>query len=235
MRQATRFLLGSENWWVFDCLIAFEQEVGITATYNFYADPRSNTLKRWLLDPSYSIKELAQSRLYRNLFNQVITLASIRALILGAILIKLVPRVLQLEQAAGITISQVRQHWLRFGWRETWVAQASSGLKKDTTLMFNDRPGYRTSSALAWKPWNPNSGDAHPLTALPTVLMDSHCYDYEPMTAAQRRRSILHWIGECQAVHSQVAILWHPQTLTQDYGWSQGFKETIATFAENRL
>ena len=48
LRQATRFLIGSENWWVFDRLIALENEARIIATYHFYADPRSKTFKRWL-------------------------------------------------------------------------------------------------------------------------------------------------------------------------------------------
>jgi len=55
------------------------------------------------------------------------------------------------------------------------------------------------------------------------------------MTADQRQQSIQHWLGECQAVHGQVAVLWHPHTLSQDYGWSQGFKETIANLGETRV
>ena len=65
--------------------------------------------------------------------------------------------------------------------------------------------------------------------------MDSHCYDYQPMTTHQRQQSIQHWIGECQAVRGQVAVLWHPHTLSQDYGWYEGFNDTIAALMENRV
>lgn len=233
LRQSKRFFFGREDWWTFDRLIAVENQTHIIATYHFYADPRSKTLKRWLLDPSYSIKELAQNGLLRQLKQAghyiglhpgFDTWQSVKHLDAARD---------QLERAAGCTVTHVRQHWLRFSWRETWNAQAGAGLMHDTTLMFNDRPGYRTSSALAWQPWNPTSDAAHLLTALPTVLMDSHCYDYQPMTADQRWQSVQHWIGECQAVHGQVAVLWHPHTLSEDYGWSQGFNDIIATFSEN--
>ena len=235
LRQAKRFFFGRENWWVFDRLIALENQTRITATYHFYADPRSKTLKRWLLDPSYSIEELAQSGLLHRLKQSGHHIGLHPGFDTWQSAIQIAAARDQLQQATNCTIAHVRQHWLRFSWRETWNAQASAGLKQDTTLMFNDRPGYRTSSALAWQPWNPTANAAHPLTALPTVLMDSHCYDYQPMSADQRQQSIQHWIGECQAVRGQIAVLWHPHTLSDDYGWSQGFNDTIAIFGENRV
>lgn len=233
--QATRFLLGCENWWVFDRLIALESEARIIATYHFYAEPRSKTFKRWLLDPSYSIEELAQSGLLQQLKKYGHHIGLHPGFDTWRSAAQLDAAREHLQRATGFTAIHVRQHWLRFSWSDTWNAQSVAGLKQDTTLMFNDRPGYRTSSALAWKPWNPASDAAHLLTALPTVLMDSHCYDYQPMTAEQRRQSIQHWIGECQAVRGQVAVLWHPHTLSHDYGWSQGFNDTISTFAGNSV
>jgi len=231
--RANRFLFGQEDWWVFDRLMDLEQQAGITATYHFYADPRSKTLKRWFLDPSYSIQELAQSGLLHRLKQLGYDIGLHPGFDTWQSADQIAAARNQVQQAADCTVAHVRQHWLRFSWRETWSAQSSAGLKQDTTLMFNDRPGYRTSSALAWQPWNPTANAAHLLTALPTVLMDSHFYDYHSLSAEQRQQSIQHWIGECQAVRGQVAVLWHPHTLSQDYGWSQGFIDTIAKFGEN--
>lgn len=235
LSQANRFLLSRDDWWVFDRLIMQEREAGIKAIYHFHSDPRPKTPKRWLFDPSYSTYELSHCNLLKQLsqdghaiglhpgfdtWNSTEKIASARQ---------------HLEQATGSSVDCVRQHWLRFSWRDTWTSQASAGLKHDTTLMFNDRPGYRTSSALAWQPWNPISNSAHPLTALPTVLMDSHFYDYHQMTPDQRRQSIQHWIRECQTVHGTVAVLWHPHTLSQDYGWSEGFNDTLASLKSNLI
>lgn len=234
LRQANRFLLGREDWWLFDRLIAQEQQAGMNAIYHFHADPRPKTPKRWLFDPSYPIEEIAQRGLLQQLKESGHHIGLHPGFDTWQSADQIAAARDQLQQAAGCPVSHVRQHWLRFSWRDTWNAQASAGLKQDSTLMFNDRPGFRTSSVLAWQPWNPIANAAHQLTALPTVLMDSHCYDYQPMTADQRQQAIQHWIGECQAVHGQVAVLWHPHTLSHDYGWSEGFNDTLASLMESR-
>ncbi len=98
--------------------------------------------------------------------------------------------------------------------------------------MFNDRAGFRNASAIGWSPWNQSFFRPHDLSALPTVLMDSHLYDYKPMSPESRRRAVTHWVEECRAVCGQVAVLWHPHTLTPDYGWRAGLEELIDKIAE---
>lgn len=233
-RQATRFLFGREDWWTFDDLLALEQAAGIRATFHFHADPRRKTPRRWLFDPGYDIRAPRLRALLRQIqqaghhvglhpgfesWQSPTAIAAARN---------------RVAQAAESPVTHARQHWLRFSWRDTWAAQATAGLWQDTTLMFNDRPGFRTSSSLAWRPWNPAMAAAHGVTVQPTLLMDSHCYDYQPMTPHQRRQTLRTWLGECQAVRGQAAVLWHPHTLTQDYGWSSGFQEALALLKETR-
>jgi hypothetical protein len=31
-------------------------------------------------------------------------------------------------------------------------------------------------------------------------------------------------VQECRAVSGQIAVLWHPHTLTDDYGWCDGLE-----------
>lgn len=231
-RQAFRFLIGWEDWWAFDRLLDQEKQTDIKATYHFYADPRPKTLKRWLLDPSYAVNAPATRRLLNQLSQAGHRIGLHPGFDTWQSTEDISAAREKLEHVSGCTVTHVRQHWLRFSWRDTWAVQAMAGLTQDATLMFNDRPGYRTSSALLWRPWSPTDNGTHSIMAIPTVLMDSHCYDYQSMTAGQRQQAIAHWIGECQAVRGQVAVLWHPHTLTQDYGWSDGFNETLANFKE---
>jgi len=93
--------------------------------------------------------------------------------------------------------------------------------------MFNDRAGLRTGAALSWSPWNPRTGRPHTLHALPTVLMDSHLYDYQMLAADDRRATMRAWLDEVVAVAGQAAVLWHPHTLSDDYGWREGFEELL--------
>ena len=90
--------------------------------------------------------------------------------------------------------------------------------------MFND-PRLPHQQRARLETLEPATNTAHTLNAQPTVLMDSRCCDCQQMAAEQRRQSIRHWIGEgVRAVRGQVAVMWHPHTMSQDYGWSQGFE-----------
>lgn len=233
LSQAMRFLLGQENWWTFGQLQQWEADAGIQAIYHFHADKQPKTLKRWLFDPSYDIAAPKQRKLLIQLIKQghkvglhpgyetwqdPRQIATQRSLV---------------EAAAGAQVTHCRQHWLRFSWQDTWGAQQSAGLTHDTTLMFNDRPGFRNSSALCWQPYNPNQAATHYLKAMPTLFMDSHFYDYQSMSAAERQSVMQHWIRECQNVSGDAALLWHPHTLTQDYGWSDGFRDAISLIKES--
>lgn len=227
LSQATRFLLGREDWWVFDRLIAEEKSANIRSTWHFHADPRSKTARRWLLDPGYAIQAPEQRRLLHQLSEAGHRIGLHPGFDSWRSSAQLSDARLHLEQAASCAVSHCRQHWLRFSWRDTWQAQACAGLAQDTTLMFNDRSGFRTSSALVWQPWSSTGNTCHSITTLPTVLMDSHCYDYFPMGAAERLQAMDHWVNECKAVRGRIAVLWHPHTLTQDYGWSDGFHQLL--------
>jgi hypothetical protein len=74
---------------------------------------------------------------------------------------------------------------------------------------------------LSWQPWGYDQTSE--INELPTVLMDSQFYDYQTLDSFQRRASLKHWIDEVKVVGGEVAVLWHPHTLTKDYGWREGF------------
>lgn len=227
LRQATRFLLGQENWWTFDRLQQWESDSGIQATYHFHADSHPKSLKRWLFDPGYDIASPKVKTLLRQLAAQGHTVGLHPGFESWQDAEQIAAQRARVEQAIGVPVHQCRQHWLRFSWQSTWWAQQTAGLTQDTTLMFNDRPGFRNSSALAWHPWNSASATALNLTALPSVFMDSHFYDYQPMTPAARQIAMRHWLQECHSVGGEIAVLWHPHTLTNDYGWADGFRDAV--------
>ena len=120
-----------------------------------------------------------------------------------------------------------RQHWMRFSWTHTWAAQEQAGFSLDSTLGFNDRPGFRVSAALRHRPWNAKAGEPHRLEVLPLMVMDSHLYDYAELDPSARGSRLRHFIDEVRAVGGEAAILWHPHTLSTDYGWQSGFEEML--------
>lgn len=232
--QAWRFLFGREDWWTLDTLLNLEHHHHLRARYHFYADRRPKTLKSWLFDPSYDVASLKVRAFLHRLTVSGAEIGLHPSFDSWRSSEPIRQQRAYMEAAAGSSCTCCRQHWLRFSWHETWAAQEGAGIQEDTTLMFNDRPGFRNASAVSWRPWQTEQGATHQLVALPTSMMDSHFYDYQPMTAEARREAMRHWVNECRVVSGQIAVLWHPHTMTEDYGWGQGFEELVAMVAEER-
>ncbi|HID45606.1 MAG TPA: hypothetical protein EYP34_07625, partial [Chromatiaceae bacterium] len=203
--QAFRFLFGSSNWFVFSELMDIEKQAGIRSHFNFYADTRIKTLKRWLLDPGYNIDDPNLHRLFENLVKGgwIIGLHQSYDAWKSADLMR--TQRTRLQSLVNVAVSTCRQHWLRFSWRDTWAAQAAAGFQCDMTLMFNDRPGFRAAAALNWIPWDHEESHPHQLSIMPTILMDSHFYDYETMSDTKRRSALRYWLNEVVAVRGQAA------------------------------
>jgi hypothetical protein len=142
------------------------------------------------------------------------------------------PRLLEERTAVGELVGDevraCRQHWMRFSWTHTWAAQETAGFTLDSTLGFNDRPGFRVSAALRHHPWNAKAGAPHKLEVLPLIVMDSHLYDYAELDPSARGARLRHFVDEVRAVGGEAAILWHPHTLSADYGWQKGFEEMLS-------
>ena len=225
--HAIRFLFGNDEWWCYTDIQNIEKRAGLRSIFHFAADPRRKNLTRWLLDPGYDVRQARIQTLIAGLvqdgwriglhqsfdaWNDCDLMSAQRSL---------------LQTVSPQAIHACRQHWLKFSWKKTWTAQCASGLNLDTTLMFNDRMGFRGAAALSWSPWDPVAGQRHGLHAMPTVLMDSHVYDYLPMTEEQRLSAFRFWLDEIRAVGGCAAVLWHPQTISNDYGWRQGFIDLV--------
>ena len=227
IKKSFTFFFTNEDWMVVDKLLAYEKDAEINSTFHFYGDLQEKNLKKILIDPGYKV-------------NSSILKKTISDILLSNHEIGLHPgfeswddiedlsrQKKALEDASGVTIYNVRQHWLRFSWDATWACQEAVGLKLDSTLMFNDRPGFRNSSSLIWHPWNFNKNKPHKIQAMSSILMDSHIHDYLELNNQNRKDVMSYWIKECRIVHGKAAVLWHPHTLTKDYGWSDSFLQLL--------
>jgi hypothetical protein len=228
MWQAMRFLLRSSNWWMFEMLLQLEHNAGVRSRFHFYADDRPKTPVRWLFDPGYDVAHPRIVALLERLVRSGHSVGLHQSHDAWHSYERMRSQRERLQAHIPTEVTSCRQHWLRFSWAQTWAAQEAAGFRQDSTLMFNDRAGLRTGAALSWSPWNARAGKAHTLQALPTMLMDSHLYDYRMLAAEERRATMRALLDEVVAVAGQAAVLWHPHTLSDDYGWLEGFEELLA-------
>jgi hypothetical protein len=220
LAKAARYLFTSSDYWLFDNICREEQARGFRSSFMFADRRTSSGLSGWLIDPSYAVNEPrlreAMGSLQSagwgigvhpgfNAWSDATALAAVRGLV---------------SEAARSDVRVVRQHWLRFSFEKTWAKQAAAGFTHDFTLGFNDRPGFRNGAALCWRPADAGGEDIG-LDIMPTILMDSHFYDYgSPDDPAEAMRP---WIDEVVKVRGEASLLWHSQTMHDDYGWAAGY------------
>ena len=218
------------DYWCVDVIRQLEEAHGIRSHFNVYAGStrRLPNLREFVFDPSYSPHGQRLRSTLQQLHSDGWTIGLHQSFDCFADVNRMNSERGRLEAALELPITSCRQHWLRFSWEETWKAQQSAGLQQDTTLGFNDRPGFRNGAALPWNPWDPETESPMQLTALPMVLMDSHVYDYNPIDADTRQRLIQHWVDEVRAVRGTATFIWHQRVLSSDYGWNDGFHELLS-------
>lgn len=232
LAKAASFLFRNGRWQLFEKLFEQESEASLKACFNIYADERPKNFTRLLFDPGYKLSDTQIERLLHTVDKEGMLLGLHPSYDSWNDGEKIRVQKQVLENKTGRKIGICRQHWLRFSWETTWSSQEEAGLELDTTLMFNDRSGFRNSAALQWRPFHPDKGCAHTLEALPSIFMDSHFYDYRPVSDTERRNAIDEWIEEVRLVGGQAALLWHPHTLSDDYGWRIGLQDVIQALRE---
>lgn len=226
-RGMLRFAFGRDNWNCVGDVLAIERAHGLQATFHVFADPRRRNPMRWLMDPGYRLDTDDGRALLEALRASGATIGLHPSFDSWHDSALLSDQRRWLEEHVGRPVDHVRQHWLRFSWSHTWAAQSAAGLRHDSTLMFNDRAGFRNSAALTWYPWDHVRGTAHTIDATPCSFMDSHQYDYDALVQGATRVDASSLINECTTVSGTMEMLWHPHSLSADYGWRPGFVELV--------
>ncbi|WP_449257008.1 hypothetical protein [Bosea sp. (in: a-proteobacteria)] len=229
--DAAGYLLTPSNYWLFEDICRAEAERQCRSIFMFADSRVSAGLSGWLIDPTYRTNTMALRELMEQLqtggwavgmhpgfnsWNDTAALEKTRRLV---------------SEAAGREVFYCRQHWLRFSLEQTWKAQYAAGIRLDFTMGFNDRPGFRNGAALRYRPWDHEAGRPIGIESYPTLLMDSHFYDYAfPVDPKEAMRP---WIEEVVFVGGEASVLWHTQTMHKDYGWAAGYLALLDLIQES--
>lgn len=226
---ALRFALGPGSYRNFQYFRELESAHGWLSHFNVYggAGGWKRSPRKILLDPAYDVKQGPLAEELRSLRAQGFTIGLHQSFDAWQDASLMRAEKQRLESSIGAPATSCRQHWLRFSWRATWKAQQDAGFTLDSTLGFNDRPGFRAGAALRFAPFDAQSLLPLRIEALPMVLMDSQVYDYAPQDAAGRRAEILRWVREVREVAGVAAFNWHVHTVSDDYGWREGYETLV--------
>jgi len=214
-KKSLEFFFSQEDWFIPNKLVEIENHLTPKPIINIHARDKFRGPFKWFLDPSYKISD----KKLKNFLNELISQGWMIGLHPSFFSWKSPKKIriekLRVEKEFGIRVISIRQHWLRFSWEKTWNAQALADIKLDSTLMFNDIPGFRNSAVVDFKSFYSKKG---PLIRS-TVFMDSH-----------KINCLAEIIDEIKLVKGNADLLWHTHTLSKDYGYFKSLK-----FAINRI
>ncbi len=219
-----RFLLSQTDYWAFEEICRLEDQYGFRSQFLFYGGQGGpwRSPVRQLFDPDYDVRTPRAAQKIAELKAggwQVGLHQSFQSWQRAS---DMADELRHLETLATPIDRCCRQHWLRFSWKETWPAQEEAGLCFDSTLGYNDRPGFRNAAALSFTPFGLKR-----LQCVPMVVTDSQLYDYcLGQTPCAKK-----WLQEVADVHGEACVVWHQQVFNSDYGWADGYVQLLQDLA----
>lgn len=230
LRDAARFAFSAGDFRTLGNIREMEEVAGVRSILHFYGGLpglRRGSPRRLLIDPAYDIGSPYLREQLAALHDGGWTVGLHQSFDAWTDPAPMAIERGRVAEAAGTAITHCRQHWLHFSWGSTWAAQEAAGLAFDSTLGFNDRPGFRAGHALSFHPWDVGRNLPMRLTATPMLFMDSHFYDYDRTEPSRIGAEMKRWLDEVCAVRGEASVNWHTHTITETYGWKRGYEELL--------
>ena len=221
------FIIRNRTYWCFDYWVELENKLNIKSVYYFFAKSAAQkgfSLRQWLIDPSYDImknnklkekcKELMASSNRIGLHGSCYSAEDEELFIKEKEV---------LESSLDCKITRTRQHWLNYYEDKTPYIHQIAGIQRDSTIGFNDIPGFRAGIASEYNPYDHRNQKAFAYKEIPLVLMDSHIYNYSNGDDDMR------WLFECfeKVRKVEVSINWHQRVVSLDYGWNTAYESIL--------
>lgn len=231
--SAIEFFIQNRNYWCFDYWTELEKKFDIKSIYYFFAKSdvsKGFNLRQWLIDPSYDImknnkikekcKQLMANGNRIGLHGSYYSAEDEEIFLMEKDV---------LESSLNCEITKTRQHWLNYYEDKTPYIHQSAGIKKDSTIGFNDIPGYRAGIASEYNPYDHRNQRGFDYKEIPLVLMDSHLYDYSD----GYNMDDIRWLFDSmnRVKNFAVSINWHQRVISHDYGWHVKYEELISKIA----
>ncbi|MCZ6698671.1 MAG: hypothetical protein O7D94_07060 [Planctomycetota bacterium] len=205
--------------WDFEKICAHERDRGLRSAFYFAVVRRS---EGHACDVVYD----ADRRRFRRLFGELDAAgwevglqASYSA---GSAPRRIVSQLDRLTKLARRPASGVRHHYLRLDPAEplqTLAAHAEAGLAYDTTIGFNDIPGFRAGIALPFRPFG-DAKDSGSFLELPMTIADMHLPRQDETAAVD---SVIAHLETVRSIGGLAVLNWHAGHWYSDPAWRAAY------------
>ena len=216
---------GTDPFWSFERILADERRCDASSTFFLMADHAHE-----LDGPAAESYEQLRPRLVETLLEgaaEVGLHGSYSAADDGQ---RLAAEKSRLETLAGPVRGQ-RYHFLRVDPHRNLSHVEAAGFAYDSTLGFNDAPGFRAGIAHPFRPWDLERDAPHDIVEVPLAAMDvtlsaERYLNLSARQAEERLRTLLDWAAE----HGGgFAVLWHSEQYDSAMlpGWDRLYRRFL--------
>lgn len=237
-RTARRLRQRRERAWLFEELTAVETRLGFRSTFFFCARSRSDPHGS-PFDESYDIAAPRFRRLFASLHDggfEVGLHASYNARDDVRLLTEECER---LERISGLPVLGNRHHYWHMNqpfW-STLDDHAAAGLVYDSSVAFDESPGYRLGFAFPCKLWNPIRDGRIEAIQIPTMVMDGGYFYRQGQTVDAVLAHFEQLMHNLKRFGGVAAINWHPRACMPLDGpflqWGQAFTAILDMLASD--
>jgi len=231
-KTVEKILKKDENiYWVFEDVMNAESKYGFNSTFFFAARNRFDKHANHKKDVPYDIEQEEFSNIFKLMNDRNFEIglhASYNA--------KNDPNLLQdeklkLERLSNKKLVGNRHHFWQIGNKpeRTLKTHVAAGLSYDSSLAFNDAPGYRRSVALPYFLFEKESNSIVNNMQIPTFMMDSNFMLNPEFGQDEAFNQAKNYINQLINVGGVGAIDWHVRT---SYPSSRRFKKWGETYLQ---
>ena len=123
------------------------------------------------------------------------------------------------EEAAGMSITSSRQHYLRFSLPETWSALAQAGITEDSTMGYAAEPGFRCGTCKPFHVFDIHKREQLDLIERPLLIMDVSLRMYKQLSVEESIVLSDKIKAQVKKHNGELVILWHNSSLSKIDGW----------------
>ncbi len=134
-----------------------------------------------------------------------------------------------LENACKKTITQSRQHYIRFNLPETFRKLVAIGITDEYSMGYGSINGFRASVTVPFYWYDLEKEATTKLRLHPFCYMDANSFFEEKLTPEQSAAELLHYYTECKKVNGQFISIFHNNFLGTEKMFS-GYREMYQRF-----
>ncbi|OIQ36770.1 MAG: hypothetical protein BM555_02015 [Crocinitomix sp. MedPE-SWsnd] len=140
----------------------------------------------------------------------------------------------RLEEIVGHEVQKSRFHFLRFEMGKSYDLLIQNGIKKDYSMGYSDRSGFRAGTSFPFYYFNLKKNKAEDLLIFPFAYMDSALKDKMNLSSEEALKHVEQIIDKTAKVGGLFMCIWHNSSVTDKGEW-KGWRDVLDRTVDHSL